>query len=153
VPTQPLGFVLELLIAQSGQDGVETRFGQSAYVDAFWRHICSVFSNTYGGSGRVASSRVLHTVALQPAGNPDFAGDLSERDFAAALHTHNERGFGHLAIAVVLLSRGDRVGALDHQRRYIETPRFQYIGFEYSMALRNRMERDPTWPPWIPPKK
>jgi hypothetical protein len=58
-----------------------------------------------------------------------------------------------MVIALVPLGRGARGGARDHVRQGADAQTFQYTGHDRTVALRERMEMDPSWPPWIPPRK
>jgi hypothetical protein len=61
--------------------------------------------------------------------------------------------FAHLAIGLRILAEGDRGQARRHFQQGVAL--HQFLFFEYSVirGLLARMEKDPTWPPWIPLKR
>jgi hypothetical protein len=59
----------------------------------------------------------------------------------------------HFAIGVDLLSDGDRRGAAEHFQRCTDTYVLEYMEYKWSRAFLERLQRDPTWPPWIPVKE
>jgi hypothetical protein len=58
----------------------------------------------------------------------------------------------HFAIGVDLLSDGDRRGAAEHFQRCVDTYVFEYWDYKWGLAFLERLQRDPSWPPWIPMK-
>jgi hypothetical protein len=129
-----------------------------------WRLVEVQFARLALGNAGAAvkgSKRALEHPERLPYGQRDFvrrllehiAGELSQGDLARSLGAPFERSCGHLAIALVLLSQGDRAGARDHLRQGIEAQAFQYTSHDIALALRGRMEMDPTWPPGILLKK
>jgi serine/threonine protein kinase len=55
----------------------------------------------------------------------------------------------HALIAMRKLSEGDRKGARQHFQQAIATRHFVTTSYGRSKAFLVRMDRDPTWPPWI----
>ena len=58
----------------------------------------------------------------------------------------------HFFMAMTKLADGNRAGAREHFRQCIATGVFRFYDYRWSRAFLSRMERDPTWPPWIPVK-
>jgi hypothetical protein len=59
----------------------------------------------------------------------------------------------HFIIGLRCLAAGDRGGARDHFMTCAATGAFMYWEWKWARAFLARMEKDPAWPPWIPPKK
>jgi tetratricopeptide (TPR) repeat protein len=59
----------------------------------------------------------------------------------------------HLAIGLTHLSGGDRDGARKHFAAGVATRFINNWEHDWNRALLARIEKDPTWPPWIPMKK
>jgi serine/threonine protein kinase/predicted Zn-dependent protease len=59
----------------------------------------------------------------------------------------------HCFIGLHRLARGDRAGARDHFQQSADTGVFTFLEYFWSRRLLNRLEHDPAWPSWIPPKK
>jgi tetratricopeptide (TPR) repeat protein len=59
----------------------------------------------------------------------------------------------HYQIALKRLAGGDRAGARRHLQMAVRTHAFVYFSWAWSRTFLARMEKDPTWPPWIPVKK
>jgi tetratricopeptide (TPR) repeat protein len=59
----------------------------------------------------------------------------------------------HHLIGLVRLSQGDREGAGDHFQESLGTMWRAYSLNQYSRVFRERLERDQTWPKWIPVRK
>jgi hypothetical protein len=58
-----------------------------------------------------------------------------------------------MVIALVLLGHGARAGAREQVRQGADAQAFRYTGHDNAVALRARMEMDPTWSPWMPARK
>ena len=58
----------------------------------------------------------------------------------------------HFMIAMTLLSDGDREGATDHFGKSVAT-HVRFPEADMSRAFLARLERDRSWPPWIPVKE
>jgi hypothetical protein len=56
----------------------------------------------------------------------------------------------HLAIGLRQLVEGDRASARQHFQEGVAVRQPYFIGFPECRALLARMQKDPTWPPWIP---
>ena len=80
-------------------------------------------------------------------------GMLSEDNFLAKagnsrfnqLVAHYESGISHLAA-------GDRKSAREHFRKAVATRALWGYDYNWVAAFHCRLEKDPTWPPWIPLK-
>lgn len=59
---------------------------------------------------------------------------------------------GHFNMALMKLADGNRVGAREHFRQSMATGVFNFYEYRWSRAFLSRMDKDPTWPPWIPVK-
>jgi tetratricopeptide (TPR) repeat protein len=59
----------------------------------------------------------------------------------------------HFFIAMSLLADGDRAAAREHFTECVATGCFDFDASDWSRAFLARMNRDPGWPRWIPPKK
>jgi hypothetical protein len=58
----------------------------------------------------------------------------------------------HFKIGLTRLSGGDRVGAREHFSAGVATRFIEILPYDWNRAFLARMEKDPTWPPWIPVK-
>jgi hypothetical protein len=56
----------------------------------------------------------------------------------------------HFVVGVDLLSDGDRRGAARHFKRCADTYVFDYWEYKWCRPFLERLQQDPTWPPWIP---
>jgi hypothetical protein len=63
------------------------------------------------------------------------------------------RTFWHFEIGLIRLGEGDRARALRHFKASVEACDPYTRNHKVSRAFLKRMEKDPTWPPWIPPNK
>jgi hypothetical protein len=72
---------------------------------------------------------------------------------AAAGPSRLNRCEAHFFIGLSLLAGGDRAGARDHFRRSVATHVIWFVDHIWSLAFLSRLEKDPTWPPWIPVRK
>jgi tetratricopeptide (TPR) repeat protein len=82
------------------------------------------------------------------------AGQRSEKDLISS--TKGARGDlsnAHLCIALTALADGDRKKAKEHLELCKATHFFEFLPYDLSLMLLSRMNKDPTWPPWIPAKK
>jgi hypothetical protein len=59
---------------------------------------------------------------------------------------------GHYEVALVRLTKGDRAGAREHLRQAVQTRVILPYPAYFCTSFLARMEKDPTWPPWIPMK-
>jgi hypothetical protein len=79
------------------------------------------------------------------------AGKLTAAEFEKAAGASRwEQCLTHHAIGMMHLADGDREGARNHFRKSVAT-RCLFFSFLYdcSRFLLERMDKDPTWPPWI----
>ena len=85
----------------------------------------------------------------------DYNCGLSSEDelLKAAAKSRDKKCEAHFVIAFAKLGEWDRSGARDHFRKAIATRALNYGAWFYSRIYLDRMEKDPTWPPWIPVKK
>jgi len=85
----------------------------------------------------------------------DYAcGDLSAEDLLHAVEHHKFwLCVSHYQIALSMLADGDRKGALHHFQEAIATRSINTFNYDWSIAFSERLEKDPTWPHWIPVKK
>jgi hypothetical protein len=60
--------------------------------------------------------------------------------------------YAHYIIGITRLSEGDRDGAHKHFAAAVATRFTNIQEYDWSRAFLARLERDPTWPPWIPVK-
>jgi serine/threonine protein kinase len=61
--------------------------------------------------------------------------------------------YAHYWVGIRQLAAGDRIGAHRHFQACLATHCFSTVAYVWSRAFLSRMEKDPTWPPWIPVKK
>jgi tetratricopeptide (TPR) repeat protein len=59
----------------------------------------------------------------------------------------------HFVIGVDLLSDGDRHGAAEPFQQCADTYVFDYWEFKWCRPFLERLQQEPTWPPWIPVKE
>jgi hypothetical protein len=85
----------------------------------------------------------------------DFdAADISEGAFLKNLEASRYARFSaHYVIALSRLATGDRPGARDHFRNALQNRIIGNDNWYLTRIFLERMEKDPTWPPWIPVKK
>jgi serine/threonine protein kinase len=55
----------------------------------------------------------------------------------------------HYYVAMMKLAEGDREGAREHFDKVVKTRAFIWGPYDMSWVFLNRLEKDPTWPPWI----
>jgi serine/threonine protein kinase len=85
-----------------------------------------------------------------------LAGDLAEValvETAATSRFKWDDCLAHYFIGMARLAEGDRAGARASFRQAVETRNLGELHYDLSMVLLDRLERDATWPPWIPAKK
>ena len=70
----------------------------------------------------------------------------------AAVASRGNQGEAHFFIAMTLLSESDRLGAMEHFHKAMANPMFCTFYQVWSQAFLARLQNDPTWPPWIPPR-
>jgi tetratricopeptide (TPR) repeat protein len=82
------------------------------------------------------------------------AGQRSAEDLISSMRdTRADLSGAQLCIALTALADGDRKKAKQHLELCKATRFFEYLPYDLSVMLLSRMEKDPAWPPWIPPKK
>jgi serine/threonine protein kinase len=59
----------------------------------------------------------------------------------------------HFLIGLRHLCEADRASARRHFQQCAQSRVFIYWDYMWARAFLKRLEKDPTWPPWIPPKK
>jgi tetratricopeptide (TPR) repeat protein len=59
----------------------------------------------------------------------------------------------HFYVALDRLGQGDRTGAREHFQKTLATRVLKYVEYQWSRLFLKRMDQDPTWPKWIPPKE
>jgi tetratricopeptide (TPR) repeat protein len=83
-----------------------------------------------------------------------FCGELPETDLLKGLDRSRwMRCRAHYEIGLTRLADGDRAGAILHFRQAVNTRLILDYRCDWSRSFLARMEKDPTWPPWIPVKK
>jgi hypothetical protein len=78
---------------------------------------------------------------------------ISAEQLLAETHTRWARGLAHYYIGFTKLAEGDRAGAREHLSKMVAIHIFPSPMDYVSRMTLARMEKDPTWPPWIPVKK
>jgi serine/threonine protein kinase len=63
------------------------------------------------------------------------------------------QSMAHLDIGLTCLAAGDRTGARKHLQMAANTRTYWFYESFWSQMFLSRMDADPTWPPWIQPKK
>jgi tetratricopeptide (TPR) repeat protein len=80
-------------------------------------------------------------------------GELSEEMYLAKAGASRwKKVIVHYEAGLFRLVVGDRVGACDQFQKAVATRTFPCIQHPYSQMFLSRLEKDPTWPPWIPVK-
>jgi tetratricopeptide (TPR) repeat protein len=83
-----------------------------------------------------------------------LAGDLSEEEFEKSLSdTPLDQCEGHFHIAMVRMCNQDRAGALEHFQKCVESRAFTFVSYDLALIFRERLTKDPRWPPTIPVKE
>jgi tetratricopeptide (TPR) repeat protein len=79
------------------------------------------------------------------------AGELSADDLLrGAEGSLWDQCLAHHYIAMTHLADGDRIGAKKHFDQVVETRATLWGTYDMSWVFQARLEKDPTWPPWIP---
>jgi tetratricopeptide (TPR) repeat protein len=60
--------------------------------------------------------------------------------------------FVHYGVGLSRLAGGDREGAREQFQKAVRTRGILYAEWVFSQMFLSRLEKDPTWPPWIPVK-
>jgi hypothetical protein len=83
-----------------------------------------------------------------------LCGNISENEYLKSCGRSRWLRCGaHYHIALSRLADGDRDGARDHFRKAVQTRLIVNYVCDWSRSFLARMEKDNTWPPWIPMKK
>jgi hypothetical protein len=86
----------------------------------------------------------------------DKGEDTSEKELLESLkvghRSRSQRFDAHYGIAVRRLLKGDRPVAREHLREAVQTHLAFYYGTDLTRCFLARVEKDDTWPPWIPMK-
>jgi tetratricopeptide (TPR) repeat protein len=90
-------------------------------------------------------------------GDKDLPEHFSENKNLWYLKSGNRSKWGllaaHYRIALMRLAKGDRAGARERLRQAVQTRVILNYDSDFSRSFLARMEKDPTWPPWIPVRK
>jgi hypothetical protein len=80
-----------------------------------------------------------------------IAGELSAEELLdRAGRSQWDQCLAHYYIAMSKLVEGDRDGAQVHFDKVVKTRAFLWGPYDMSWVFLSRMEKDSTWPPWIP---
>jgi serine/threonine protein kinase len=78
------------------------------------------------------------------------AGQRTADDLIASLHgNRGDLVNAYLCIGVTALADGDRASAIKHFKRCLELKHYEYLPYDLSQMLLSRLDKNPTWPPWI----
>jgi serine/threonine protein kinase len=79
------------------------------------------------------------------------AGELSADELLRlAGRSQYDQCLAHYYIAMTKLAEGDREGAKEHLDKAVKTRAWGWGEYDMSWVFLSRLEKDPTWPPWIP---
>jgi tetratricopeptide (TPR) repeat protein len=79
------------------------------------------------------------------------AGELSaDKLLQDAGRSRWDQCLAHYNIAMTKLAEGDREGARDHFDKAVKTRAAGWGEYDLSWVFRDRLDKDRTWPPWIP---
>jgi serine/threonine protein kinase len=79
------------------------------------------------------------------------AGELSADELLGrAGRSRWDQCLAHYYIAMMKLAEGDRNGAKEHFDKAVKTRAWGWGEYDLSWVFLSRLEKDPTWPPWIP---
>jgi tetratricopeptide (TPR) repeat protein len=79
------------------------------------------------------------------------AGELSEDELIqGAKGSQWDQCLAHYNIAMTKLAEGDRKGAKEHFNEAIKTRAWGWGEYDLSWVFRDRLKKEPNWPPWIP---
>jgi tetratricopeptide (TPR) repeat protein len=68
----------------------------------------------------------------------------------AARGSRWDQCLAHYAIGLTKLAEGDRKAAFEQFDKVVKTRAFLWGAYDLSWVFRDRLAKDPTWPPWIP---
>jgi serine/threonine protein kinase len=82
------------------------------------------------------------------------AGQRTAEDFVQSVRgSRADLSNARLCIALTALADGDRKKTKEQLRLCAAAPYFEWLPYDLSVILLSRMEKDPTWPSWIPIEK
>jgi hypothetical protein len=82
------------------------------------------------------------------------AGELSaDKLLQSAGRSRWNQCLAHYNIAMTKLAERDREGAKKHFDKAVETRAWGWGEYDMSCVFKDRLEKDPTWPPWIPQRR
>jgi hypothetical protein len=98
-----------------------------------------------------------HPERLPPIGKEsyqrlvDYSCELitEEELLGASAHSNHDLCRAHFFIAMTKLAEGNRHSAAEHLRKCVATRDFIFVAWFLSRIFLARMEKDPTWPPWL----
>jgi hypothetical protein len=126
-------------------------------------HYCSVIALLLGQKGLAQTALEKYgtnsgakseaTKGFRKAEEQFARGELSEDNFLAkASNSRFGQLVAHYEIGISRLAAGDRKSAQEHFRKAVATRAFWIFDYNWCVAFLSRLEKDPTWPPWIPLK-
>jgi hypothetical protein len=79
------------------------------------------------------------------------AGDLTaDKLLQSAGSSRWDQCLAHYSIAMTKLAEGERDGAKEHFGKAVKTRAWGWGEYDLSRVFLSRLEKDPTWPRWIP---
>jgi tetratricopeptide (TPR) repeat protein len=81
------------------------------------------------------------------AGDPEMP---EEKLLQLAKVSQWDQCLAHYSVAMTKLADGDRKGAREHFDKAVKTRAWGWGEYDLSWVFLSRLEKDPTWPPWIP---
>jgi tRNA A-37 threonylcarbamoyl transferase component Bud32/tetratricopeptide (TPR) repeat protein len=79
------------------------------------------------------------------------AGELTADELIrSAGRSQWDQCLAHYSVAMTKLAEGDRKGAKEHFDKAVKTRAWGWGQYELSWVFLSRLEKDPTWPRWIP---
>jgi hypothetical protein len=91
-----------------------------------------------------------HTKVMDYFKNPDAVTRKNLLEYASRSKGYPIRS--HFALGVRQLAEGDRISARLHFQQCVAVRAPYLFAYTESRAFLARMQKDPTWPPWIPVK-
>jgi hypothetical protein len=77
----------------------------------------------------------------------------ADRFIREAKDSRWDQCLAHYYVAMTKLAEGDRKAAQAHFDKVVKTRAFIWGTYDMSWVFLDRLEKDPTWPPWIPPRQ
>jgi tetratricopeptide (TPR) repeat protein len=82
------------------------------------------------------------------------AGDISADELVQlAGRSRWDQCLAHYSIAMTKLAEGDRKVAQEHFDKAVKTRAAGWGEYDLSWVFRDRLAKDPAWPPWIPERR